>query len=387
MTTRRTFLTLLSSLPAGASGFAAFGQDIPVPAADPAQAPDGKPAEAPPGADAMDEALEMLRPYGPSFGGGLSNHGPMAAEAIVTLGLHEGLVGWVDAYRRRLERGPRSRRPIEAGQWRGALGEPGRLGDWEKLFAAELAEAPWGGVLARWVPRLAPGMAAAGFHGVIRVGHAACSLSVRENELRIDELARALAYWATEYLPLPGAFETAGQLSAPAALQKTPLLPRDQRTSRGLITTELKDLMDYGPYEDVVGLVDPTAGSPTFSADLLASFAGVFLNARSNTFEFLHAITGAAAATELLPYLDPEQRPAVMAYAWQVSAAMYSRYGDPSLLADPTVSSDPPAWDQLAGRAGATGDEHTMKLVAACARAWRRHRDPRLAAVAARRTS
>ena len=33
----------------------------------------------------IDEALEMLEGTGPEFTGGLSNHGPMAAEALVAL--------------------------------------------------------------------------------------------------------------------------------------------------------------------------------------------------------------------------------------------------------------------------------------------------------------
>jgi len=34
---------------------------------------------------AIDSALERLRETGPEFTGGLSNHGPMAAEALVAL--------------------------------------------------------------------------------------------------------------------------------------------------------------------------------------------------------------------------------------------------------------------------------------------------------------
>ena len=30
---------------------------------------------------ALDEALEILEPYGPEYRGGLTNHGPMAVEA------------------------------------------------------------------------------------------------------------------------------------------------------------------------------------------------------------------------------------------------------------------------------------------------------------------
>ncbi len=36
--------------------------------------------------DAMDEVLDILKDTGPEWNGPLANHGPMAAEAIVTLG-------------------------------------------------------------------------------------------------------------------------------------------------------------------------------------------------------------------------------------------------------------------------------------------------------------
>ncbi len=57
--TRRAFLTLLSALPVSAQGVSRYART----------------AES----DELDEALKMLAPYTASFGGGLSNHGPMTA--------------------------------------------------------------------------------------------------------------------------------------------------------------------------------------------------------------------------------------------------------------------------------------------------------------------
>lgn len=50
----------------------------------------------------MDQALSMLAGCGPEFGGGLSNHGPMAAEALLALGRGEEVERWVASYRTRL---------------------------------------------------------------------------------------------------------------------------------------------------------------------------------------------------------------------------------------------------------------------------------------------
>lgn len=370
MNTRRSFLTLLGTIPfatgALSSLTSASGSQQPEPLA----------------GDKLDEALEMLAPYAPSFRGGLSNHGPMTAEALISLGRDDAVMGWVENYRRRLVQTPPGTDPIDPAKWEEALGVKARGTDWEEHFARELAEASWAEVVGKWVPRLAPGIAAAGLHGVIRVGHAVCSLAVKETAPRLDELARALGYWATEYLELPGEYSGKGKLAPSLALAKVEKLPDEARKSRGLITTELGDLAGYAPFVDTIDLVDPAKGAPTFMSDLAATFAGVFVYTRSNSFEFLHGVTGAAAISELLPYVAPAARPAVQAYTWQATAGLYARYAQPGLTAD--LKSEPKVLtgDQLATFAQDSGDAHTIKLVAACLRESRRSDDPRFLAAA-----
>lgn len=353
------------------------------------------PAMAPmaPVGEEMDEALELLAPYAPSFRGGLSNHGPMTAEALIALGQTDAVIPWVTKYRKRLEKRPATRKRIKATSWRNALGDGARNRDWDEWFTNELSESPWREVVGLWVPRLAPGIAAAGLHGVIRVGHAVCSLRLKENAARLDELARALAYWATEYLTLPGKPKGAkdklakdtGKWAPSRALQELERLPDALRKSRGLITTELKDLIGFQPFEAAINLVDPTAGTPSFMTDLLATFAGTFINTRSGSFEFLHAITGAAAIAEMLPLVKATQRADVQAFTWQVNAGVFARYSRDNLVA--TVDADPKqtSAEQLAKLAVASGDEHTIKLVAACTREWRRNPAPRFLAAASKR--
>jgi len=81
---------------------------------------------------AMDQALEMLAGCGPEFGGiGLSNHGPMAAEALSALGREQEVEPWVERYRKRLIERPPKVEHIDALNWPEVLGEvdsgePGR---------------------------------------------------------------------------------------------------------------------------------------------------------------------------------------------------------------------------------------------------------------------
>ena len=127
--------------------------------------------------DVLDEGLSRLAATGPEFRGGLSNHGPMAAEALVRLGRADAVEHWLDSYLKRLEAAPRPSDRVTDATWRDALGKLNRVADWEAYLRAQLAEEPWRDVLARWWPRLLPGVAAAATHGIIRTSHAARSLA------------------------------------------------------------------------------------------------------------------------------------------------------------------------------------------------------------------
>jgi hypothetical protein len=63
-----------------------------------------------------DEALEMLAHFDAECGGGLSNHGLMADQALVALGRAAAAVAWVERYHGRLEDAQRTgASPVEGG--------------------------------------------------------------------------------------------------------------------------------------------------------------------------------------------------------------------------------------------------------------------------------
>ena len=72
----------------------------------------------------LDEALQRLHDYGPERDGWLSNHGPMAVEALVRNGHATTVHRWLDYYRDKLEDLPRATDPITADGWQDALGDP-----------------------------------------------------------------------------------------------------------------------------------------------------------------------------------------------------------------------------------------------------------------------
>jgi hypothetical protein len=154
--------------------------------------------------DAVNGALQRLHTTGFYIGDSFANHAPMAAEALAKLGYCDEVESWVAANLRHRGHRPLPDPAQQITDWRAALGHHNRGGDWVQLFRRELAGTSWREVLRTWWPRLLPGCAGSLDHGLIRTAHAVRSLreAVPPSDLQIDELARALGFWATVFTPL-----------------------------------------------------------------------------------------------------------------------------------------------------------------------------------------
>ncbi len=316
----------------------------------------------------IDEALEVLDGTGPEFGGGLSNHGPMAAEALFALGRGDMVIPWVERYKRRLQDHPEARDPISGESWREALGDISRVGDWIAFFDREIAEATWPAVLNEWAPRLAPGLVAAATHGIIRTGHAVRSLAAAETAERRHELAEGLGYWAARYQELPSSPTAPGSLPPSGALTRVTIVPETKRQTGGLITVGLRPLAEDERFPDVANLVDASGDASAFLSDLTETFAAVYLANAADiglAITFIHAVTGPSAIRLLLPYLPPEASPNMLRYGWQTAAALYAAFAN---AAPAAAEDDEIDRDELIDRAVATGDEHAIKFAEACLR-------------------
>lgn len=315
----------------------------------------------------LDEALDLLRDTGPEFGGGFSNHGPMAAEALFQLERGDAVVPWIERYRRRLQPAPSTSSQVDRASWREALGDFRRAGDWVAFFRRELSKSPWKAVLAEWIPILAPGMVAAAMHGIIRTAHATRSLAAEETPARVDELANGLGYWAARYHELPGADAPHGELTPSQALPSVALLPAPPQGGR-LIMDGLVSLQDDSRFSAVTGLVATSGDASAFISELTLTFAGVCLkNAQGfgKAVTFIHTVTGPSAIRLLLPHLPDGASEPLLRYAWQAAAAIYCAFGS---AIDPSAQRGPFDTADLVDRAVATGDEHVIKFTDACLR-------------------
>jgi hypothetical protein len=319
----------------------------------------------------IDEVIERFAATGPEFGPGLSNHGPMAAEALVALGRADAVVPWADWYVRRLAEHPEARNAIDAPDWREALGDIKRAGDWIAFFDREARERPWRDVLELWVARLGPGIMAGATHGILRTAHAVRTLGGGESAARLHEFAEGLGYWAARYQELPAAAGSPGTMRVAEAIAKVVRIDPDRRV-RGLIFAAVTAI-DEGQFAPVVNYVAIGSDADAFVSDLTRTFVRQYVaNAQTASIAFIHCVTAPSALRILAPHLTDATREAAMRYAWQACASIYAAFGDveadrlPAL--DETVEYD--AGD-LIEQAVAARDEHAIKFTEACLREHR----------------
>ncbi|MDG4816365.1 questin oxidase family protein [Micromonospora sp. WMMD956] len=344
----------------------------------------------------LDEAYRRLHRTGPEFEGWLSNHGPMAVEALARHGHDAKVHRWLDAYLRRLDELPRGLRPID--DWRVALGDPKRAGDWLAHFDRELRERPWRDILGTWWPRLLPGIAAGATHGVIRVGHAVRALRADETSPdRRTELGQALAYWAARWQPVPGASLPPAappvgksgmsgengencETGVAAALAGLPRIA--DRT--GGIRERLGRLPDVPGWGSSLAALRPARTPAEAQRGLaeLAHRAGLdYLRyGQAEPVMLVHAVTAPTAVLRTLPELDPGLWASSLAAAWSATAAVTAVYASPTGVAPPAVAPGTPA--EVFARAARHGDEHVVKLADAVLDAHATTGDERVLAAA-----
>jgi len=306
--------------------------------------------------DAVGGALERLRGVGFEHGPRFVNHAPMAAEALAYMGYADAVPGWVDRNLRThtYHEVPEARwaiDPADGDDWRSTLGDFSRVADWTALFERELALAPWPEVLARWWPRLLPGMSGVLTHGVIRTAHAvrAISRAGAEDLPYREELAQGLGYWAARY-----ASHTHG------------IRPGDEYPRTG------------------DGEEDPRTGGGAAALDgLVAEYAGLYASApQRHPVPLIHSITGPAAVRLVVEHLPAHQRHTSYLVARDVSASMLDWFSATPVKPHPTGLSGVPDLAEVFATAAAIGDEHAIKLAEVAVRHQALAPDPRLAAAA-----
>lgn len=314
----------------------------------------------------LDEALERIHRSGPERDGWLSNHAPMAVEALVRHGQAPAVHRWLDRYGPKLEEMPDTGAPVTARNWREALGDPRRVADWTAYFERETADRPWRDVLAEWWLRLLPGIAAGATHPAIRVGHSVRTLlEGGESAPRVRELAHGLGYWAARHQPLPALKPLGPAPSAAAALDRVPLVADPSGGIRERFA-QLTGFPDW-PGHDVGGSAGP-GGPPEEAARtalrelVRASTHRYATHAHGEPIMLVHAATAPNAVLRTLPALPGALWEPSLRAAWAASAAVTAAYAPREAAPLPPSGAGAPDAQELFARAAAHGDDHTIKF-------------------------
>lgn len=287
-----------------------------------------------------DDALHRFLATRGTYGGGLSNHGPMATEALDHMGAARWIDPFVTAYLPRLE--PRTPPPERGGDWRPLLDE--------------------------FLPDLVASAAAGAGHCLLRTAHAVRGIERAEAEghvpaVRVDELRNALVRWRADVgLPAPSSL-TGDRSVADWSDALAPLATFEPVA--GLLTTSLSMAAEQPGFVDVVASLR-RSDRPHDTLDRLAlrALEGYVANEDGLArFTLLHGVTVSTMARVLVDHLDePGQRRLEAAVAGFVAAAAvaFDRRNDTSDAPLPPVQPD------LADRAGASLDDHTIKFTDAC---------------------
>ncbi|MFD5103167.1 questin oxidase family protein [Streptomyces albidochromogenes] len=303
----------------------------------------------------LDEALHRLHGSGPERLGRLTNHAPMAVEALARHGQARAVHRWLDRYTRKLEDFPAGVEPVTAANWRLALGDPRRAADWIDHFGRETAERPWRDVLAQWWPRLLPGMYGGSTHPVIRVGHAVRTLLDGEDTgPRLTELAHGLGYWAARHHPVADLSPLPGAESAAAALDAV----RPVAVREGGFPARLGRVRGLPVWADAV--TDPHEARRRLAELVRAATHRYATHGHGEETMLVHAATAPNAVLRTLPALPHALWVPSLRAAWTASAAVTAMYAP-----DTPVSRTPPSTlipEEVFERALAHGDEHVIKL-------------------------
>jgi hypothetical protein len=314
--------------------------------------------------DTFERAIERLAATGPEYGNGLSNHAPMAVEALHHLGHDEAISPWLDHYISKLDPPPAA--SLQAPR----LGHLGDVTDWTSLFERELASTRWQAVLARWLPQLAPGVFAAAAHGVLRTSHATRALREADTPVRRAELARGLGYWAASYQPLPGTVRARGRRTVAQLLSTLPIVPRTQVF---LLSEGIRDVDRAPELAEHLSQLDPAELDPRALLAGLAPWARA--GAQVSVFAHVHVLTGTIALLQFEDLLTPTSMHELLEHAWHAVASMVAVWRPPTPI---PVEGPVPERAALIARALACGDEHAIKLTDACLTAHERYDLPEL---------
>jgi hypothetical protein len=306
--------------------------------------------------------------YAPLYGNRLANHLPMALVALDRLGASPAAMReFATRYAQRLVPAGVACAVLDPHDYLGSSGDQPRF---VRFFEERIGESGARAVLEDWVPVLMPGLAASAFHAMIRLAYA---VEAGGDE----EIAHALAYWASEYVTLPFSLDTtADPLDQIAARLRASVAGHVFKP--GIIIDKMQEIAWHPA---LAGVPVQTALAPG-----LRDIARFALDAywRQEDFTLLHVVTGCHAFRLLQPFVHDGAL--ARRYLWQAVVAAWLTVA-PSTEADPAPDcvQNCDAAGGIALLATRASDDHVIKLCYSALCEHREYGDPRYLQAACRK--
>lgn len=325
----------------------------------------------------MDELLGDELSRDPTTNRGLTNHLPMALVAKQRLGASDDeLVRFARRYERRLVPLEEASDAFDESTWRRAIGRRDASAELRVYFARRVVDEGVDHTLRQHLPLLWPGLAGAGFHGVIRLAYAIEASSP-------TQVAAGLAYLTSVAEPLRALPRADCPRDQPLEIlrEQSASLVWAHPVRSHLIDEELRLVAHHDAFDAVVSSWDGHGDAwEQLHSGALAIYAA------TNNFTALHGVTGLAALSALRPWMDDEAL--VSRYAFQALAAAYFSIGAPHLWSsdrvDEFIAANAPSINDVRRRASMSDDEHVAKVVYTSLENFAATADPLYVAVAAR---
>lgn len=288
---------------------------------------------------------------------GTVNHLPMALVALSRMGASdERLVEyfrWWEENRALPRRD--SGRSIDRPDWRRYIGDASMFDALRECFQRWISDDSSAAVIGEVFPALETGVAAAAFHGLIRLAY-----GIEADHA--GEIAAGLAALGSRHVELG------------VELEKAPPAP-SVRAALARIADALGGSSFTG--QGIVGRMLAAASDPRFRAAisippirpaLLAELAdaSIALYWQAADFAVLHMVTSCHAARVLFgrfPHLATER---ALHALWAAACAAYASIGAPALTEAPPAVPDAPPWPQVCSGAVASNDDHVIKMTYTC---------------------
>ena len=326
----------------------------------------------------LNALLREAERYGPTYGNGLSNHLPMVLIAMQRLGASSTeLEAHVQGYAKRLEPVPASDKVISDDNLVTHLGDWSAYGALRLFFLSALEREDTQATLARYWPKLMPGIASAGFHALIRLAY---GLEAGHR----GEIASGLAYLASSNTPLlPSTIELPGKAENVAqALNSIHRAFAGRTIEANLIIEELQLATEEPDF--FAALLTPPLASKSDQDRTLADMAhqAIRIYLGQPNFNSLHLVTGTHALAVVLPHLPEPLHAESLFYFWVAFCAGYVTVGAPAAV-EPAPS-ESREWATITKTVCQNGHDHDIKLVYTCHSGFLKTQDPAYLAAAMR---